>query len=109
MWDYVGAQPQLNSCGCNLLRSHMDWAAPVKGGHIYWLHFDGLKDVLQDKVHLKGFGKWARWQQRRGLFWSLALPRWSEWLTNVTVRSLAVLPAVHRIRGKDAIIPTYAP
>ena len=84
----------------------MGWASQVKGGTYFWLHYDGLKEALQDKVHLKGYGKWARWQQRRGLFWSLALPRWSEWLTNVTVRSLAALPSVHRIRGRAISILT---
>ena len=86
-----------------------DGAAQVKEGQVYWMHYDGLKEALQDKIHLKGYGKWARWQQRRGLFWSLALPRWSEWLTNITVRSLAVSPAVHRIRGRDVSILTNAP
>ena len=44
------------------------WAAEVKGGNVFWLHFDGTLPEMQDKAYFKGFGKWARWQQRRGCF-----------------------------------------
>ena len=98
--DFLRAQP---------VEVPTDWASQVKEGHVYWMHYDGLREALQDKLLLKGFGKWARWQQRRGLFWSIALPRWSTLRTNATVRALATLPAVHRIRGRDSVILTNAP
>ena len=58
---------------------------------------------------IKAYGKWVWWQQRRGCFWSLALPRRSPWLKNSTLLSLAVLPRVHRVHGKEAMIITNAP
>ena len=76
-----------------------DWAAEVKGGNVFWLHYDGLVEELQDKTHLQYFGKWVRWQQRRGLYWSLALPRRSSWLTTPVVVGLAILPAARRVMG----------
>ena len=83
-----------------------DWAAEVKRGNVFWLHFDGVPTDMQDKTDLKGYGKWVRWQQRRGCFWSLALPRRSAWLSNSTVLSLAALPGRRRdpldLSGKRA-------
>ena len=85
------------------------WAAEVKGGNVFWMHYDGMVTETQDIAYLKAYGKWVRWQQRRGCFWSLALPRQAAWLKNPTVISLALLPRVHRIRSKAAVILTNAP
>ena len=38
-----------------------DWAANVKGGNVFWIHFDGLVEELQEKTHLGNFGKWVIW------------------------------------------------
>ena len=45
-----------------------DWAAEVKSGNVFWLHYDGLIPDLLDESHLQAYGKWVRWQQRRWVF-----------------------------------------
>ena len=45
-----------------------DWAAEAKCGNVFWLHFGGLLPDMLDKPYLKAYGKWVRWQQRRGCF-----------------------------------------
>ena len=85
------------------------WAAEVKCGNVFWMHYDGTVSDMQDSAHFKGYGRRVRWQQRCGCFWSIGLPRRSTWLSNPTILSLAVLPKVHRRRGKDVVVLTNAP
>ena len=85
-----------------------DWASEVKSGGVLLLHFDGMLDDMFSRENLRWYARWCKWQQRRGQFWCLSLPRKTSWLANASVAARSVLPAVHKVRGKSVVVITSA-